>query len=140
MTKKAARETIEAYKDLTGYFDNSITQNEMYEMLRYRMRFGEAETRVIIAALVLAGANFKKEQKGDWSKMRVVKIDNNVMKIFSNDKEVFYGYVGTIENLIKENILLSSDYSKELYCFVPALGIIKHQFYARTLDDILRSL
>ena len=58
-TKKAARETIDAYKDLTSYFDGSLTQSEMYEMLRYRLGFGEAETRIITASLVLAGAKFK---------------------------------------------------------------------------------
>ena len=58
-TKKAAKESIEAYKDMTSYFDNSMSQEDMYNMLRYKMQFGEAETRIIIAALVLAGAKFK---------------------------------------------------------------------------------
>ena len=57
-TKKKARESIEAYKDSTAFFDGSIKQSEMYEMLRYRMQFGEAETQVIIAALVNSGAVF----------------------------------------------------------------------------------
>lgn len=56
-TKKAAKETVETYANMTSYFDESMTQREMFEMLRYRMQFGEAETRVIIAALVMAGAN-----------------------------------------------------------------------------------
>lgn len=58
-TKKAAKETVEAYADMTAWFDESMTQREMFEMLRYRMQFGEAESRVIIAALVMAGAKFK---------------------------------------------------------------------------------
>lgn len=58
-TKKKAKESIEAYKDMTAFFDESMSQEEMYNMLRFRMRFGEAETIVIIAALVLAGAKFK---------------------------------------------------------------------------------
>ena len=58
-TKKAAKETVESYKDMTAFFDGSMTQAEMYEMLRYRMRFGEAETRTIIASLVISGAKFK---------------------------------------------------------------------------------
>lgn len=58
-TKKHARECVEAYAPLTSWFDESMTQREMFEMLRYRMQFGEAETRVIIAALVIAGAKFK---------------------------------------------------------------------------------
>lgn len=58
-TKKQERETIEAFKDMTAYFDNSMTRQEMYKMFRYRFQFGEAETRVIISSLVLAGAQFK---------------------------------------------------------------------------------
>lgn len=60
-TKAKARETVAAYADRTAYYDGSISQESMYEMLRYQMRFGEAETRVIIAALVLSGAKFKEE-------------------------------------------------------------------------------
>ena len=63
-TKKKAKETIEAYKDMTNYFNEELTQNQMYNMLKYDMHFGEAETRVIIASLVMAGAKFKKEQEG----------------------------------------------------------------------------
>lgn len=58
-TKKQERETIEAYKDMTAYFDGTLTRSEMFDMFRYRFHFGEAETRVIISALVLAGAQFK---------------------------------------------------------------------------------
>lgn len=58
-TKKAAKETVEAYADMTAWFDESISQRNMFEMLRYRMQFGEAESRVIIAALIMAGAKFK---------------------------------------------------------------------------------
>lgn len=61
MTKKTAREEIERSKDNTGYFDGSVTAACMKDMLRNRMRFGEAETNVIIAALVLAGAKFAVE-------------------------------------------------------------------------------
>ena len=60
-TKKQARETIESYKDMTAWFDNEMSQSDMYEMLKYRMRFGEAESRIIIAALVNAGAKFKED-------------------------------------------------------------------------------
>ena len=57
-TKEKAKRTIKAFGNMTCYFDESMTQNEMYELLRYRMKFGEAETRVIIAALVISGAKF----------------------------------------------------------------------------------
>ncbi len=60
-TKKAAKETVEAYKNMTCYFDGSMTQENMYKMLKHRMWFGEGETRIIIAALVIAGAKFKED-------------------------------------------------------------------------------
>ena len=59
MTKKSAKEIIDNSKENTAFFDNTISIDDMYEMLRYRMRFGEAETNVIIASLVIAGAKFK---------------------------------------------------------------------------------
>lgn len=60
MTREEAKAEINEYKDHTAYFDKSISATDMYEMLRYRMRFGEAETRVILASLKLAGAKFKR--------------------------------------------------------------------------------
>ena len=59
ITKKLAKAIIEHNKDNTAYFDNSMTREEMYIMLRERMRFGIAETEVIIASLILAGAKFQ---------------------------------------------------------------------------------
>lgn len=49
-------------KDATAYFDRSLSQDDMWKMLRFRMGFGEAETTVIIAALIKAGARFKIEK------------------------------------------------------------------------------
>ena len=33
-TKKAAKETIAAYAEMTSYFDNTMTQNALYNMIR----------------------------------------------------------------------------------------------------------
>lgn len=60
-TKKHAREIIESYSNYTAWFNESMTQAEMFHLLRNRMEFGEFETRVIIASLVLAGAKFRME-------------------------------------------------------------------------------
>lgn len=57
-TKKAAKETFEKYKNLTCYFDGKIDLKDMKEMFSH-MHFGEAETNVIISALVLAGCKFR---------------------------------------------------------------------------------
>lgn len=53
--------TIAKYGGMTPFFDKSITQDEMYEMLKYGAQFSEAEIKVIIAALVLSNARFKDE-------------------------------------------------------------------------------
>lgn len=71
--------------------------------------------------------------------MKLIK-SNEIYKIYSNDNEVFYGSVGTVENLIKQGIMTHSGYPSTLFCFMPALGTNKHQFYAVTLDDIIRGL
>ena len=59
MTREDAKRIIQENKDTTNYFDNSITYDDMYNMLRYRMQFGEAETMCIIASLKLSGAKFR---------------------------------------------------------------------------------
>jgi hypothetical protein len=59
-TKKECEEIINQYKDNTAYFGNFADEkpmefHRMYNMLRYQMQFGEAETMVIIASLIKAG-------------------------------------------------------------------------------------
>lgn len=50
---------IEEYKDNTMYFNEQMTFEQMYNMLRLQMEFGEAETKVIMASLIKNGANFR---------------------------------------------------------------------------------
>ena len=59
MTNAEAKQIIANNKDNTGYFNKSVNLDDMYEMLRQEMKFGEAETKVILASLTLAGAKFK---------------------------------------------------------------------------------
>lgn len=59
MTREEAKKIIKEQKDNTAYFDNSIKLEDMEDMLRYRMGFGQAETFVLLAALKLVGAKFK---------------------------------------------------------------------------------
>ena len=62
-THKICDAIIAENKDNTAYFGNTIDGKpmkfyDMYNMLRYRMCFGEAETKVIIASLIKCGAKF----------------------------------------------------------------------------------
>lgn len=61
MTKVKASEIINEYRDDTNYYSGEIKVQDMYEMFRYRFEFGEAESKVIIASLVKAGAKFQGE-------------------------------------------------------------------------------
>jgi len=59
-TKKECEQIINANKDNTAYFGNTLSGNpisfeEIYNMLRYRMHFGESETMVIIASIIKCG-------------------------------------------------------------------------------------
>ena len=69
MTREKAKAIIEENKDFTGYFDGLSTLDQMYEMLAFRMQFGDAESKVIIAALKLAGAKFKKDDNSYFERM-----------------------------------------------------------------------
>lgn len=63
-THKECDTILYLYKDNTAYFGNNeilgenklMTFDEMWQMLRYRMGFGVAETNVIIASLIKCGA------------------------------------------------------------------------------------
>ncbi len=50
---------IEEYKDFTQYFNETMTFDEVYNMFRLHYEFGEAETKVIMAALMKVGAKFR---------------------------------------------------------------------------------
>lgn len=58
MTKTYAKEILNLWKDETNYFNGTLTEGQFESMLRYRFGFGQAETTVILCALVMAGAKF----------------------------------------------------------------------------------
>lgn len=61
-TKKHCDEVIEENKDWTNYFKGNLYFEDMYEMFRYQLNFGEAETAVILASLMKAGAKFQRKE------------------------------------------------------------------------------
>lgn len=58
-SKKLAQEILNEQMENTAYTDGNLKMSDMKDMLRNRMGFGEAETNVIIAALIKAGAKFQ---------------------------------------------------------------------------------
>ena len=59
-SEEACDTIIRQNKDDTAWFDESVTFDSMVDMLRNRMKFGEAETAILMAALIKAGARFLK--------------------------------------------------------------------------------
>ena len=61
-SKKECDTIIAMYKDKTAFFGNNTLNgsplkfDNMYEMLRHRMGFGEAEANIILASLIKCGA------------------------------------------------------------------------------------
>ena len=57
-TKKAAQEILTEWMSVTAYGEGTLKMADMKAMFR-GMGFGEAETNVIVAALIKAGAKFQ---------------------------------------------------------------------------------
>jgi hypothetical protein len=58
-SEKQCNEIIAEHKDSTQYFNEQMTFDEAYNMFRLHYEFGESETKVIMAALMKAGAKFR---------------------------------------------------------------------------------
>lgn len=50
---------IKECKHETQYFNEQMTFDQMYNMLRLYYEFGEAETKIIMACLIKNGAKFR---------------------------------------------------------------------------------
>lgn len=70
-------------------------------------------------------------KKGDTSTIR---------KVWSDDKEVCYGVVGTVGDLLKAGILEYADYSPETWAFIPGPGIMQRAWFGATREAALANL
>ena len=75
--------------------------------------------------------------------MKYVKRKNDtstIRKVWSNDKEVCYGVVGTVGDLMEANILKYCDYPLESWCFLPALGIMHRGRFGKNREEVISGL
>ena len=68
---KDYQQIISDWKDHTNYFNGILSVDEMIEMFT-NMRFGEPETQVIMASLMVCGAKFKAN-----------KLEQDILNLFS---------------------------------------------------------
>lgn len=64
----------------------------------------------------------------------------SIRKVCSDDKEVCFGAVGTVGDLLQEGILEYADYSSETWAFIPAPGIIQKPCFGATREAALENL
>ena len=66
--------------------------------------------------------------------------NGSIRKVWSDDKEVCFGVVGTVGDLIQEGILEYADYPPGTWAFIPAPGVIQKPRFGKSREDALANL
>lgn len=66
--------------------------------------------------------------------------EGSLRKVWSDDKEVCFGVVGTVGDLLLEGILEYADYPPETWAFIPAPGVIQKPWFGVTREAALENL
>lgn len=60
-----------------------------------------------------------------------------IRKVWTDDKEVMLGLVGTVADFLKEGIFDFCDYPPETWCYLPDRGILHKPWLGATREDAL---
>ena len=66
--------------------------------------------------------------------------NGSIRKVWSDDREVCFGVVGTVGDLLQEGILEYADYPPETWAFIPAPGVIQKPRFGKSREDALANL
>ena len=66
--------------------------------------------------------------------------NGSIRKVWSDDKEVCFGVVGTVGDLLQERILEYADCSPETWAFIPSPGVIQKPWFRATREAALENL
>ena len=66
--------------------------------------------------------------------------NGSIRKVWSDDREVCFGVVGTVGDLIQDGILEYADYSPETWAFIPSPGVIQKPWVRATREAALENL
>lgn len=61
--------------------------------------------------------------------------DGTIRKVWTADKEVCFGLVGTVEDLLKEKVIEWCDYNDDIWIFIPYLGILQEANFGKTREE-----
>lgn len=65
---------------------------------------------------------------------------STIRKVWSDDKEVCFGLVGTVEDFLEAKILTYADYSGVTWAFLPGPGIMQKAWFGATREEALAKL
>ena len=60
--------------------------------------------------------------------------------VWSDDMEVRYGEVGTINDFLKSGALIQSDYDGDTWLLIPNLGIMQKPWFGKTREEALANI
>ena len=63
-----------------------------------------------------------------------------IRKVWSDDKEVCFGVVGMVGDLLLAGLLDYADCSPMAWCFIPAPGVMQRTWFGQTRDEALENL
>lgn len=66
--------------------------------------------------------------------------DGSIRKVWSDDKEVCFGIVGTVGDLLHEGVLEYADYPVESWAYIPAPGVIQKPRFGKNREEALAGL
>lgn len=64
----------------------------------------------------------------------------DVYKVWSGDREVLFGLVGTVGAFVREGLLKYSDYDYDLYLYIPNGGIMQYPHYGKTKEEAVSEI
>lgn len=64
----------------------------------------------------------------------------SICKVWSNDKKVCFGLVGTVGDFLQQKILTYCDYSPETWAFIPAPGTMQKVWFGKMRETALENL
>lgn len=66
--------------------------------------------------------------------------DGTIRKVWTADKEVCFGLVGTVEDLLKERVLEWCDYNDDIWVLIPYLGILQEANFGKTREEAVSKI
>lgn len=66
--------------------------------------------------------------------------DGTIRKVWTADKEVCFGLVGTVEDLLKEKVIEWCDYNDDIWVFIPYLGILQEANFGKTREEAVSKI